>query len=538
MKNLNRKKMKKTIIYLLVAVWGLMFSVSCTEDFEEMNKDPFNPTTTTIEPVFNSITKSLLLGWQEQAGLHNTFYYYYSQQGGRFGISGYLLDASINDIWKNYYQTMADYRLMEGLFETYEGEKDLTNVQAMVKIMMAYKTLKMIETFGDIPYSEAGKGKGGADYFRVVFDDDREIYKSCLADLKWASDNLTTHDESKFTIGSFDVLFNGEIIPWKKWANSLILRHSLRIYDVEQQLAGDLLGAVLGNASAYPLIEEGEDMCFWPRDLGIDFEGRGWSFWSENMLRLGTAMWDVMSENDEVDGSGIFDPRCHVFFEPNDDDEWVAFPQNPSASTPPEIVGRAYKKGRDDDWEDKGGIQYSPFNYYLVRDQWDVPELIQTAAEVKLLKAEAYAKGAGVGTNLSMAQQEYEAAMRMSVAFWYKVVSITDLWTTHVPAEPTEAEVDAFVAHPVVAWDDNKALELIYTQRWVETFRQPWEGFHLWNYTHMTPRDTDGAYNASDYDFYRIHYPIDEQKYNMDNWSAATNNGAQDLESVKLFWHK
>lgn len=530
--------MKKAIIYLFVAVWGLLFAASCTDDFEEMNKDPFNPTTTTIEPVFNKIVESLLLGWQEQAGLHNTYYYYYSQQAGRFGISGYLLDNSINDIWKNYYQAMADYRLLESLFEEYDGGSDLTNVQAMAKIVMAYKTLKMIEAYGDIPYFEAGKGQGGADYFRVAFDDDQEIYKSCLADLKWASDNLAPHDDSKFTLGSFDVLYNSDITRWKKWANSLILRHSLRIYDVEGQVAGDLIGTILGNESAYPLIEKDEDMCFWPKDLGLNMEGRGWSFWSENMIRMGTAMWGVMSENDNTDGSGIYDPRCFVFFEPNDNDEWVPFPQNPSASTPPEIVGKAYNKNRDDNWDDKGGIQYSPFNYYLVRDQYDVPEPVQTAAEVKLLKAEAYARGAGVGQNMTKAQEEYEAAMRTSIHFWYKVVGLTGIWTNHIPVMPTEEEIDAFIVNPHVAWDESKALEQIYTQRWVDAFRQPWEGLHLWNYTNMTPRDVSGAYSANDYAFYRIHYPIDEQKYNMDNWSAATNGGANDTESVKLFWHK
>ncbi|MBA7548868.1 hypothetical protein ES705_41336 [subsurface metagenome] len=117
-------------------------------------------------------------------------------------------------------------------------------------------------------------------------------------------------------------------------------------------------------------------------------------------------------------------------------------------------------------------------------------------------------------------------------------MDLCGIWILNIPTEPTSSEVDAFIAHPDVTWDNAKALELIYTQRWIDLFRQPWEGFHLWNYTNMTPRDVSGNYNAADYEFFRIHYPIDEQLYNLDNWSAATNNGATDKENVKLFWHK
>ncbi|MCT4587437.1 MAG: SusD/RagB family nutrient-binding outer membrane lipoprotein [Carboxylicivirga sp.] len=536
MKNIIVNKLKNSATFALIIL--LTIFSACTDDFEEMNKHPFEPTETSIPPVFNRITQSLMLEWQERAGLHNTYYYYYSQQAGRFGISGYLLDASINDVWQDYYKSMGNYRLLEQLFEDFDKDLDLTNVQAMSKILIAYNTLRMVEMFGDLPFENAGYGKQGAEYFRAPYDNDVEIHKQCLTDLKWASDNLTEHDDTKYSIGDYDVLFKSDHVKWKKWANSLILRYSLHIYDQENQFAGDLINTILSSPGNYPLIEAEGDVCLWPEELDLNLEGRGWSFWSENMLRMGTAMWSIMSDNDDTDGNGIFDPRCYVFFEPNDNDEWVAYPQNPSASTPVEIVGKAYHRDRDDDWNDKGGINYSPFNYFLVRDQYDVPEIIQTAAEVKLLKAEAYAKGTGVGVDLTKAQQEYEAALRTSIDFWYYVVSITDIWTVNVPTEPTEAEVDAFIAHPKIAWDNSKAMELVYTQRWVDAFRQPWEGFNLWNYTNLTPRDMSGNYNASDYEFYRIHYPLDERKYNKEYWSDATNNGADDREDVKLFWHK
>ncbi|MCT4646729.1 MAG: hypothetical protein N4A74_17195, partial [Carboxylicivirga sp.] len=167
MKNIIVNKLKNSATFALIIL--LTIFSACTDDFEEMNKHPFEPTETSIPPVFNRITQSLMLEWQERAGLHNTYYYYYSQQAGRFGISGYLLDASINDVWKDYYKSMGNYRLLEQLFEDFDKDLDLTNVQAMSKILIAYNTLRMVEMFGDLPFENAGYGKQGAEYFRAPY---------------------------------------------------------------------------------------------------------------------------------------------------------------------------------------------------------------------------------------------------------------------------------------------------------------------------------------------------------------------------------
>ena len=51
---------------------------------------------------------------------------------------------------------------------------------------------------------------------------------------------------------------------------------------------------------------------------------------------MGTTMWNLMSSNNNTNGSGIFDPRCPLFYETNNAGEWVAYDQNPTSSTPSE----------------------------------------------------------------------------------------------------------------------------------------------------------------------------------------------------------
>ena len=45
--------------------------------------------------------------------------------------------------------------------------------------------------------------------------------------------------------------------------------------------------------------------------------GRGFSFRQECRIRMGSTMWNLMSNNNNTDGSGIFDPRCKIYFEVN-----------------------------------------------------------------------------------------------------------------------------------------------------------------------------------------------------------------------------
>ena len=64
--------MKKATI---IATLLVMVFTSCTKKFEEMNKDPFSPTGTTIEALFNGVVSSLQQSMNEQFYLQNEIWY-------------------------------------------------------------------------------------------------------------------------------------------------------------------------------------------------------------------------------------------------------------------------------------------------------------------------------------------------------------------------------------------------------------------------------------------------------------------------------
>jgi hypothetical protein len=53
---------------------------------------------------------------------------------------------------------MPNIRELERRFEAATPSPELNNMKAMLKILLAYKTFKVTDLFGDIPFSEAGYG--------------------------------------------------------------------------------------------------------------------------------------------------------------------------------------------------------------------------------------------------------------------------------------------------------------------------------------------------------------------------------------------
>ena len=69
---------KKIIINLLIFS-GLFLISSCEKDFNDMNKNPYYPTVTSVGPLFNKVVSSLQLGWDEQMYVHNEVLYKQTQ---------------------------------------------------------------------------------------------------------------------------------------------------------------------------------------------------------------------------------------------------------------------------------------------------------------------------------------------------------------------------------------------------------------------------------------------------------------------------
>ena len=558
--------MKKTLLIISVA---LLFH-SCTKDFEEMNQAPFSPTGTTIEALFNGVVSSLQQSMNEQFYLQNEIWYPETELGALTSEAWGNTQIGISQLWSEYYYMLTNIRELERRFDVYDEEHADTavcdKVRAQLNVLKAYQTFKVTDIFGDIPYSQAGRiweNSSSQATMKPEWDTQESIYKTLLEELVWSrnilhADSLTTPSGNEYYKLPYEVLLNNNYTLWAEFANSLILRHALRMYDKDPDYATPLLvdahGFIYTTMSSSGGTTTGGGICLWPSVLGTNWD-TNWSFREHKHLRMGETIWQCLSSTDDMDGSGIYDYRAFLFFDTSHKTDsfpvgaWRAYPQIRTTETPTE-GGSPYAQSRDGSYTFKGpSCLFSPFNYYLTRDEKYVPQILVNYADVLFMKAEIEIRNIGGITPSLNADESIRQGVYQSFLFWTSLPQHTSRWTYYYP------QYTNYVGNlDIWAWCNNMAanvmnyavwmnpdyensqefyLKMLYQQRWLNLFRQPWEAWALARRTMATPTTTDHIKLTS----YRLEYPQKEIEYNYDNYSTELMHMSHgDTRQTPVWW--
>ena len=536
-----------------------------------MNQNPFSPTGTTIEALFNGVVSSMQQSMNEQFYLQNEIWYPETELGALTSEAWGNSQIGTSSVWSDYYLMLANIRELEKRFDAYGEERgDMAvcdKVRAQHNILKAYQTFKVTDIFGDMPYTQAGRiweNASSQATMKPEWDTQESIYKSLLEELVWSrnvlrADSVTTGSGNEYYRLPYDVLLNNDYMLWSEFANSLILRHGLRMYDKDPEYAAPLLAEaynfIYTKLSSSGGVSTGGGICLWPSVLGTSWD-TNWSFREHKHLRMGETMWSCISTTNDMDGSGIFDYRAFLFFDTSHktdsfpDGAWRAYPQIRTLDTPTE-GGSPYAQSRDGSYTFKGpSCLFSPFNYYLTRDEKYVPQIFVTYADVLFMKAEIGARSIG-GITLSSTEldQILYQAIYQSCLFWAHMPQYTSRWTYLYPQYSTfAANLDIWALGNKMASNvmnyavwmnpeyDGSAefyLKMIYQQRWINLFRQPWEAWALTRRTMATPTTIDHAKLTS----YRMEYPQKEIEYNYENYIAQLMRMTHgDTRQTKVWW--
>ena len=560
--------MKKTII--LFSTIALLVA-SCTKGFEEMNQDPFSPTGTTVEALFNGVVKSMQQSMNEQFYLQNEIWYPETELGALTSESWGNSQIGTSNVWTDYYLMLSNIRELERRFDAYDEEQAdpaiCDKVRAQLIILKAYQTFKVSDIFGDMPYFQAGRiweNASSQANMKPEWDTQDTIYKSLLTELKWSrdllyADSIATPYGNDYYKLPYEVLLNNDYTLWAEFANSLILRHALRMYDKDPDFATPLLveayNFMYSKMSSSGGVATGGGICLWPSVLGTNWDVN-WSFREHKHLRMGETVWSCLSSTDDMDGSGIYDYRAFLFFDTSHktdsfpDGAWRPYPQIRTLETPTE-GGSPYAQSRDGSYTFKGpSCLFSPFNYYLTRDEKYVPQIFVTYADVLFMKAEIGARGIG-GISLSGMEldQMIFQGIYQSCLFWAHIPQNTSRWIYFYPqytsfigtldiwslGQNMASNVMNYAVYmnPEFDYSNEAYLTLIYQQRWLNLFRQPWEAWALARRTMATPTTTNHAKLTS----YRMEYPQTEIEYNYENYTkelARMSHG--DTRQTKVWW--
>ena len=564
------KKNIKNILLASTAVFALAFG-SCTKGFEDMNKNPMSPTGTEIGPLFNGVISSLTWNSNEQFYLWNEVFYAETELGALTSEAWGNMSIGVDAVWNNYYLALANihdiYDRLDEMCKSSNDEQIDDKVRAQLTVIEAFKTFKVTDMFGDIPYSEAGRI-----WFNTVenrkpkYDSQESIYKTLLEKLIEARNILsngkvkTESGNTYYSLGAYDVMYHNDYYKWAKIANSLILRHGLRMYDKDP----DYATPILKEAFNKPVIDDyyysgNGAFALWPQYLGNTFGDEGWAFREHKNLRMGETVFSKMSKTNGTPDNTIFDPRVYIFFDTNNktteypEGAWRAFPQIRDANTPTE-GGTPYSSARDKNYAFKGpACLYSPFNFYLVRDHVFVPQMMISPAEVSFIKAELTARGIVPGglTGISGAEGFLNTGIKLSLNFWlqlpiygtdatYKYIykdlqTILDNGDLYSISEAYASSImnEKVYDNSEFAGDQDAYLELIYEQRWLDLFRQANEAWNLARRTHKTPTTIDHKKLVT----YRLPYPQSEITYNSDNYQKQLEKmGGNDTRETKVWW--
>jgi len=111
----------------------------------------------------------------------------------------------------------------------------LSNMHNILRIWRVFILHRVTDLYGDAPYSEAGY----ANLTGITlpkFDKQKDIYYDMLNELDEAAAALVV-DSSKDSFGAQDFVYGGDVLKWKKFAYSMMLRLGMRMTKVEPQTA-------------------------------------------------------------------------------------------------------------------------------------------------------------------------------------------------------------------------------------------------------------------------------------------------------------
>lgn len=238
---LFNKQIMKNLLSKIAVVGLLIISVSSCDNYLDVNEDPNNPSSEIVNPEIvlaatQVYTYNVLAGNAPNNGnavVDNM------NQLGNLMMNNWTRDVGASN--SSYYFNEHTYNVTSdfyaGIFENlYLRTSNLTFIQqtdqsgydyykAIAKILKSFYFQYLVDLYGDIPYSEAHQRGGN---LTPRYDDDLSIYRDLIVQLDQAIALIDNAPSGTLNPGSNDVMLQGDMDMWKKFANTLKLRILLR----------------------------------------------------------------------------------------------------------------------------------------------------------------------------------------------------------------------------------------------------------------------------------------------------------------------
>lgn len=480
--------MKKILILLVGAV---MFN-SCSSDLESLNQNIKDPASVPGESLFTGAQKNLVDQIVEiNVNLNNTkLWSQFLQEATYTDESNYdqvnrtipqgHWDAIYKDVLKDLDESS---KVIEAT--TYSLPADIAskaNKLVINEILTVYAYSNLVETFGDVPYTEALD----IDKLLPAYDDGLTVYKDLIIRLSAAINAL---DLSNGSYGAADRLYEGDVAQWKKFASSLKLRMGNLLSDVDATLAQSTITEALASGVITSPADNANytyltaDPNTNPVYVALVLSGR-------KDYVAGKTVVDIMND--------LNDPRRPLFFTTVDGD-YVGG-----------VIGQE--------------STYSSFSHLSTQfENASLPGVLLSYSEVEFILAEAAARNFTVPGTV---EEHYNNGIMASILYWGGSATDADTYMAQLEVSYTTA-IAASTA--TVPWK-----EVIGAQKWLSLFNrgmEAWTSIRFLDYPEMAvPVDAVSGFPN------RYTYPIVEQTLNGANYTSAAAAIGGDTAENQLFW--
>lgn len=438
--------------------------------------------------------------------------------------------------WADAYNNLTDYQYVVTNSDGVEGGQAF--IQA-AEIMKAYNYMNLVDTYNDVPYSEALQGTAN---LHPKYDKGTDIYADLAKKLDAAIAFFKTAEVTPAFVTA-DVLFKGDTKNWARFANTLklklVIKGKGKVTFASEAI--DAIGIITDDAIVNP------------KFTNIDGKNNPmWNSWAYNPAGAGPSTWGiqfiptryVMSFYDgyKIDDEG----RADLIYQ-----RGVNAPQNQLGDLDVTAVGLAPST-----WvlsPLKGNISASNYRGYGVTKGPTAGQPVMLAAEANFLAAEAVVRGIMTGN----AKTYFEDGIKASYLYLNK--GETDVvangananeYLTKYKGENPESALVNFD----LATTNEKKTEAIITQKFIAFnllfSHEGWNEFRRTNYPSIrnpannqiylnnkaNARNTfvsiQSAATSPDKLPTRFPYPNTEVAYNGSNVPSV------DKFTSKIFWAK
>lgn len=323
------------------------------------------------------------------------------------------------------------------------------------KFFTDYYIIDMTLTFGDIPYSQMMQSMRENNFDSAathpVYDKQHDIYLAVLNDLKVASDSLS---EAGGTIEG-DIIYNGDILKWKKLINSFILRVLMSLSKKADDASLNIkqrFNDIISNPDKYPLISSNDEN---GQLQYYDITGNRYPYYNDNSMKT-----DFYLDSTFVNMlRNLHDPRLFTYGQPTPNAVAAGLP-----ATDFDAYGGLWGSGDlGYNISKRGAGKASAINNRYAYEPINEPSVLMSYAEVQFILAEAAARGWISGD----AETYYKNGIKASMEF----SNYNNIYS--------EADIQAYLDQPSVALQPSTAIQQIITQKYIGMFMNSgWQPFY------------------------------------------------------------